>query len=172
MTLRRVNHVVLSVSDLSRSLEFYRDLLGLLAVAELPGSEHWPAMVFLRSATASINHHDLALIANADGPAPTTSPRPAGMFHVALEVGTLDELATVHDELSSAGVLKGAVDQGMHLSVYAVDPDGLEVEIIWRAPDDAWSYADALQRRPLDINAARARWGGQLATGSAAGAPA
>jgi catechol-2,3-dioxygenase len=94
------------------------------------------------------------------------------MFHVALEVGTLDELAAAHDTLRAAGVLRGAVDQGMHLSVYAVDPDGLEVEIIWRAPDDAWSYADALQRRPLDVDAARARWGGQLATGSAAGAPA
>lgn len=172
MTLRRVNHVVLSVSDLDRSLGFYRDLLGLLAVAELPGSEHWPAMVFLRSAAASSNHHDLALIANADGPAASTSPQPAGMFHVALEVGTLDELATVHDTLSAAGVLKGSTDQGMHLSLYAVDPDGLEVEIIWRAPDGTWSYDDAMQRRPLDIDAARAKWGGLLATGSAAGAPA
>lgn len=172
MTLRRVNHVVLSVSDLHRSLGFYRDLLGLLVVAELPGSEHWPAMVFLRSAAASSNHHDLALIANADGPAPATSPRPAGMFHVALEVGTLDELAAVHDALDTAGVLTGAIDQGMHLSVYAVDPDGLEVEIIWRAPDGAWSYTDPMARRPLDVDAARARWGGQLATGSAAGVPA
>jgi catechol-2,3-dioxygenase len=68
--------------------------------------------------------------------------------------------------------LKDAIDQGMHLSVYAVDPDGLEVEIIWRAPDGAWSYDDLMQRRPLDIDAARARWGGQRTTGSAAGAPA
>lgn len=172
MHLRRVNHVVLSVSDLDRSLTFYRDLLGLLPVAELPGSEHWPAMVFLRSPAPSSNHHDLALIANAEATAPTSAPRPAGMFHVALEVGTLDELAAVRETLDRAGVLRGAVDQGMHLSVYTADPDGIEVEIIWRAPDDAWSYGDALTRRPLDVASARERWGGQLATGSAAGAPA
>lgn len=74
---------------------------------------------------------------------------------------------------STASVtLRGAVDQGMHLSVYTADPDGIEVEIIWRAPDDARSHDDVLTRRPLDVASARERWGGHLATGSAAGAPA
>lgn len=57
-------------------------------------------------------------------------------------------------------------------TVYTADPDGVEVEIIWRAPDDACSYDDVLTRRPLDVGSARERWGGHLATGPAPGAPA
>jgi hypothetical protein len=38
-----------------------------------------------------------------------TSQRPTGRFR-RLEVGTLDELATIHETLTPQGVLKGAVD--------------------------------------------------------------
>ncbi len=36
MSLRRVNHIMLSVSDLAPSTVFYRDVLGLDLVATLP----------------------------------------------------------------------------------------------------------------------------------------
>ncbi|MFI9271410.1 VOC family protein [Kitasatospora sp. NPDC052896] len=170
MPLRRVNHVVLSVSDLDASVHFYRDTLGLRVVTELPGTEHWPAMVFLRSPLASTNHHDLALIANADAPA--DGVRRPGLFHVAFELGTIDELERAQQRLTAAGTFGTALDQGMHLSVYGTDPDGLAVEVIWRTPDGAWSYDDALSRGPLDYRAARDRWGGDQPTGAAAGVPA
>jgi catechol-2,3-dioxygenase len=134
-----------------------------------PGGPSRPATVFLRSATPSSNHHDLALIANAEA---GTAKGAAGLFHVAFEVGTLDELDAARDRLHDAGSLDAALDQGMHLSLYCTDPDGIAVEVIWRAPDHAWSYDDALARHPLDLEAARARWGGDLATGAAAGTPA
>lgn len=168
MALRRVNHVVLSVTDLDTSLRFYRDVLGLQAVADLPGGSGWPAMVFLRSTTPSTNHHDLALIANADAGRVKGA---AGMFHVAFEVGTLNELEAVRNRLQAAELLGAQIDQGMHLSLYCTDPDGIDVEIIWRSPDHAWSYDDDLARHPLDLEASRARWGGDLPTGSAAGTP-
>jgi hypothetical protein len=44
-------------------------------------------------------------------------------------------------------------------------------QIIWRAPDGSWSHQDPMTRRDLDFDAAVARWGAQLATISAAGAP-
>ncbi|MGC0416437.1 VOC family protein [Embleya sp. AB8] len=169
MTIRRINHIVLSVRDLDVSTRFYRDVLGLRVVARLAGTAHWPAMAFLRSTPDSTNHHDLGLIANADAAA--DGLRRPGLFHAAFEVGTIDELQDLRHRLAAAGALGSDLDQGMHLSVYGHDPDGIAVEIIWRVPAEDWSYADELRRAPLDFDRARQRWGGRLATGSAAGAP-
>jgi len=170
MSIRRVNHVVLSVSDIEASTRFYADVLGLRVIAELPRTPTWPAMVFLRSPHETTNHHDIGLIGDATAPASNLGDmvRP-GLFHVALEVGTLDELEQVRDQLEAADALQVCLDQGMHLSVYGRDPDGIALEIIWRAP--VWSDEDEMYRVPLDFTAARARWGGQLVTGSAAGDP-
>ena len=172
MTIRRVNHVVLSISDLEASTRFYGEVLGLVLVATLPGQGNWPEMRFFRAPGDSTNHHDIAIIANASLPLPGWGqPAPPGLFHVAFEVGTIDELAAMADRLAAVGVQTEAIDQPMHLSLYARDPDGIALELVWRVPDADWDYRD-LWRRPLDLDAARARWGGALATGSAAGEPA
>ncbi len=84
---------MLSVGDLESSTRFYRDILGLRVVARLPGTAQWNEMIFLRSSEESTNHHDVALIANATAPpAPRDAPVRPGLFHVAFEVGTLEEL--------------------------------------------------------------------------------
>lgn len=172
MTIRRINHVVLSVSDLERATAFYCDALGLELVATLPAQDNWKEMRFFRAAGSSSNHHDLAIIANATQPiAGWGQPSPPGVFHVALEVGTIAELEVMAERLKDAGALLDCIEQPMHLSVYARDPDGIPLEIIWRVPNRDWSYAD-MWRKSLDFAAARHRWGATLATGSAAGEPA
>jgi catechol-2,3-dioxygenase len=60
----------------------------------------------------------------------------------------------------------------MHLSIYAKDPDGILLEIIWRVPEGSWSYDDPMSRKPLDLEAAKEKWGADTSTGSAAGEPA
>jgi len=157
MSIRRVNHVVLSVSDIEASTRFYADVLGLRVIAELPRTPTWPAMVFLRSPHRTTNHHDIGLIENATSAAEDLSAmvRP-GLFHVALEVGTLDELEGVRDQLEAANAHQVSLDQGMHLSVYGRDPDGISVEIIWRAPE--WSAEDEMYRVPLDFAVAPRNW--------------
>jgi catechol 2,3-dioxygenase-like lactoylglutathione lyase family enzyme len=100
MSLRRVNHVVLSVSDLEASTSFYREILGLDLVATLPAHGDWKEMRFFRAPGASANHHDLAIIATATLPRPGWGqPSAPGLFHVAFEVGTLDELEQVGGRL-------------------------------------------------------------------------
>jgi catechol-2,3-dioxygenase len=169
MSIRRVNHVVLSVSDLEASTGFYRDVLGLSLVATLPAQANWGEMRFFRAPGESANHHDIAIIANATLPLPGWGqPSAPGLFHVAFEVGTLAELEAIGGRLRDADAFMDAVDQPMHLSVYARDPDGLPLEIIWRVPNSGWTYDD-LWRRPLDWDASKQRWGAQHATGSAAG---
>jgi catechol-2,3-dioxygenase len=173
MPIRRTNHVVLSVSDLDKSTSFYLDVLGLKLVSVLPASDGFPEMRFFRAEGESSNHHDIALIPNATLPLPGWGqPRSPDLFHVAFEVGTLNELEEMHQRIVKANALIETTDQLMHLSVYAKDPDGLAVEIIWRAPATEWSYDTPMARRPLDFSEARRRFGADLATGSAAGEPA
>lgn len=171
MHIRRLNHVVLSVSNLEVSTIFYRDVLGLALVATLPAQHNWNEMRFFRSSNESTNHHDLAIIANATLPLPGPGQASApGMFHMAFEVGTIAELEAVGAKLKEAGAFMDAVDQPMHLSIYGRDPDGLALEIVWRVPNSDWTYQD-LWRRPLDFDAAKARWAARRATGSASGEP-
>ncbi|MEV0279185.1 VOC family protein [Streptomyces sp. NPDC050610] len=159
MTIRRVNHVVLSVTDIRASTRFYRDVLGLKVVDTLPGDGPDPFMVFLRTPEASDNHHDLGLIRAESPAAVPPEAAPPGLRHVAFEVGSLDELAEVKQRLEAAGSVKETFDQGMHLSVYCTDPDGIEIEVIWPTPRDSWSYEEPIVRKPLDIDGARQRWG-------------
>ena len=173
MPIRRMNHAVLSVSDLEASTIFYRDVLGLRWVATLPATTHFKEMRFFHSEVGSSNHHDLAIIADATMKlAGRGEPKPPGLFHIAFEVGTLDELQEIQGRLRNSNALTGSTHQAGHLSLYGSDPDGLAVEVLWRAPRDSWSYEDEMVRTPLDFEQANARWGGRRATGSAAGEPA
>lgn len=168
MSIRRVNHLVLSVSDLEKSTVFYRDVLGFVLVTTLPAQDNWKEMRFFRATGESTNHQDIAIIANATLALPSwgqaTSP---GMFHMAFEVGTITELEEMGLRLKEVNALMDCVHQPMHLSVYARDPDGLALEIVWRIPNADWTYED-LWRAPLDFAKAKHQWG-SLLTGSAAG---
>ncbi|HUK72207.1 MAG TPA: VOC family protein [Streptosporangiaceae bacterium] len=173
MSVRRLNHAVLYVSDVSRSVKFYRDALGFEIATEIPGRA-----AFLRAPGTS-NDHDLGLFQVAAAAQPSGSgpgarradgaPRP-GLYHLAWEVGTLPELVEMRGRLAAHGVLVGASDHRVSKSLYAKDPDGIEFEVMWRVPVQDW--AEELRTgemiAPLDLDAALARWG-DLVTGAAAG---
>ncbi|MBF6248757.1 VOC family protein, partial [Nocardia elegans] len=126
--MRGINHVVLFVADLPRSLAFYEDVLGF---QRLPGG--FPGGVFLRHA-GSANDHDLGLFQYRDR-TPVT-PGAVGLYHVAWEVDTLAELATMRDRLRAAGALTGTGDHGSTKALYGRDPDGIEFEVCWLVPDE------------------------------------
>jgi catechol-2,3-dioxygenase len=162
MSVRRLNHAVLYVSELSRSVRFYREMLGFEVRTEIPGRA-----AFLR-APGSANDHDLGLFAIGDSP-PAPEHR-VGLYHLAWEVGTLGDLACIRDRLAAGGALVGASDHRVSKSLYAKDPDGIEFEVMWRVPAADWEseMAKGDMIAPLNLDAARARWGDQV-TGAAAG---
>ena len=164
MSVRRLNHAVLYVSDVSRAVAFYTEALGL----EVRNEYHGKA-AFLR-APGSANDHDLGLF-QVDGARPAHSPY-LGLYHLAWEVGTVAELAETRDRLTRMGSLVGASDHRVSKSLYAKDPDGIEFEVMWRVPaqdwDDEISSGPAIG--PLDLDEALSRWGGKV-TGAAAGSP-
>lgn len=167
MTIRRINHVVMSVRDLDRSTRFYRDIVGLEVVSRLPATAHWPAMALLRSAPESSIRHDLGLIANT-GPGAVVG---RGPYHVAFEVDTIADLRRAHRRLAAADAL-GGVDQGMRFSVHGRDPDGIMVEILWRAPVGARSHPDEPSCMSGDFGRPRRHPHGRSTADRVVGAPA
>ena len=69
-------------------------------------------------------------------------------------------MAEVRDELARQGCLVGASDHGVNKSLYAVDPDGLEFEVMWLVPSQYWGEAETpAVVDPLDLLAEIERFG-------------
>ncbi len=150
----RLNHAVLYVRDAQAAADFYRRVFGF----EVVSSEFGGQAVFMR-AEGGDNHHDLGLF--TVGPSAPRPPRGStGLYHLAWEVPTIEDLAVASQALSEAGALGGASDHGVSKSLYGADPDGNEFEIMWRVPREAWGD---LEKRaviaPLDLDAEVRRWG-------------
>lgn len=160
MGVHRLNHAVLYVSDLSRAVAFYSEVLGFRPVPMTPDGFHGAA--FLR-APDSTNDHDLGLFEMGAAAGPSPAGRTAvGLYHLAWEVDTLAELERVARRLADAGALVGASDHGTTKSLYAHDPDGLEFEVAWVVPADLLDDAALAARKriqPLDLEREKQRYG-------------
>lgn len=126
-----IGHVHLKVSDLERSLQFYRDLLGF-EVMQYYGN----SAVFL---SAGGYHHHIGLNTwhskNA-GPAPVNT---AGLYHTAILYPTRKDLAVILKRLMEANYpLTGASDHGVSEAIYLNDPDRNGVELYWDKPKEQW----------------------------------
>jgi catechol-2,3-dioxygenase len=150
-----MNHAVLYVRDARQTAAFYRSVLGFDVVIDDADGRY----AFLR-APESANHHDLALFSIGNGAEPSEAgARTVGLYHIAWEVPTLDELAAMRDRLQEVGALVGASDHGANKSLYAKDPDGLEFEVMWLVPAEHWGDEEhEAIIRPLDIDAERRRF--------------
>ena len=155
MGIRGMSHAVLYVRDARRTAAFYRDVLGFTPIIEHAGG----FFVFMRAPESS-NHHDIAFFTIGTEAAPSEAgTRTVGLYHIAWEVGSLDELAAMRDRLDAAGALVGASDHGPNKSLYAKDPDGLEFEVMWLVPPELWGDEEhEAIIRPLNIDAERRRF--------------
>lgn len=153
--IRRLNHAVLFVSDLERSLDFYTRVLGFTVSSREPRLN----AAFLRAAD-STNHHDLGLFGLGDRVPPKQRPQ-LGLYHLAWQVNTLDELAELREAVITANAMTGESSHGATLSVYGADPDGNEFELQWMLPRAAWGeYETKAIVERLDLEAELARWSG------------
>jgi catechol 2,3-dioxygenase-like lactoylglutathione lyase family enzyme len=132
IAIRGIDHIVLSVADIDRSLAFYHGILGLPVEREAQfraGQIGFP----------SVRVHDQFVIDLFPRPADQPAPTMPNLNHYCF-VTDVDDLAPVREELERRGVrvLRGPVErwgaQGEALSIYLLDPDGNEVEIRTYAP--------------------------------------
>ena len=105
------------------------------------------------------NHHDLGLF-SVGAKAPGPEQGRAGLYHLAWEVDTIQDLAAMRERLAAMGALVGESDHGVSKSLYGADPDGNEFEIMWRVPREAWGeFENKGAVMPLDMDAELKRWG-------------
>ncbi|HYF30622.1 MAG TPA: VOC family protein [Chitinophagaceae bacterium] len=127
----RIGHVHLKVSDIERSLQFYRDLLGFQVM------QHYGSSAVFVSAGGY--HHHIGLNTwhskNA-GPAPRNA---AGLYHVAILYAERKELAVMLKRLVDARYpLTGLSDHGVSEAIYLDDPDQNGIELYWDRPKEQW----------------------------------
>ena len=149
----RLNHAVLYVSDVPRSLAFYQKAFEFEVVDQMGDQA-----VFLRAPNTD-NHHDLALMSvGTNAPRPTS--RSVGLYHLAWQVATIEELVEMAARLTEMDALHGMSDHGVSKSLYAKDPDGIEFEIMYEVPPDQWGeYAHQAVVLPLDLDREVKRFG-------------
>jgi catechol-2,3-dioxygenase len=143
--LKRLQHLVLWVSDIERSVWFYTEVLGFEV------KRRYPNAAFLIIPGTADDHH-LGLFERS-GVCPPDE-RAAGMYHSAWEVNELTDLARARKKLVEVGSLIGQSDHGASLSLYAKDPDGIEFEIFWAVPG-----GKPVGTRALDLEAELTRRG-------------
>ena len=150
----RLNHAVLFVADLERSISFYSEAFGMTVMAREPRAN----AAFLRLARSG-NHHDLGLFGVGVQP-----PRPRGglgLYHLAWQVDTIEELEQARLTLVNLGAYTGESSHGATKSVYGKDPDGNEFEVMWMLPKAHWGdYENAAPIDRLDLPGEVLRWAG------------
>ena len=148
MRVLELGHVTLSVSELDRSADFYRDVLGFAEVARGVLKERRIAFFSLGQ-----RHHDLALVEVGAAPAGHDAVRP-GFNHMGLKVGDcVDELRRMRDWLMSHRVMPYRyVDHAVCKSLHVHDPDGNAIELyvdgdarLWAETPQAMVCAEPLQ---------------------------
>lgn len=173
MPVTRLNHAVLYVRDVERTRDFYEQVLGFKTLIWMPGQS-----AFFQ-APGSTNDHDLGVFQIGSAAGPSDAGRSTvGLYHLAWEVDTLNELERIRGLLDERGALVGASDHVTTKSLYAHDPDGIEFEVCWILPadvvtDELKAQAEANPRpRPLDLEAEKARYGAETKGGIGISIPA
>ena len=142
-----IGHVHLTVSDLERSLKFYRDILGFEVTAQFDSA------AFL---SAGGYHHHIGLNTWAGVGASRPPSGHTGLYHFAILYPTRRELALALKSLAAAEYpITGSADHGVSEAIYLDDPDGNGVELYVDRPRSQWNVSNdgkvEMITAPLDI---------------------
>ena len=130
----QLGHIALRVRDLNRSVKFYSEALGLAVKNQSPRA----AFLGIRPDAS----HELALFPLGDD-APGPEAGRVGMYHMAWEMSSFEELEALQQRLIAQGAnIVGYSDR--QATVMFLDPDGNELEAIWEpSPEETERLAAA-----------------------------
>lgn len=157
-----IGRVRLQVSDLSRSLAYYTDVLGF---------------------TVASRDRDAAVLAAVDGVAlidlqerrgARVVPRRGhlGLYHFAILLPDRAALGRFVAHLAEIGAYAGSADHLVSEALYLTDPDGLGIEVYADRPRAQWKTNGrqiAMATEPLDLRALVRAGGGESWSGMPAG---
>ena len=130
-TIKRLTHLVIRVRDAERSEQFYTEVLGLHVTAKFPG------MVFYATEDTQTTHDLATMEIGADAPGP--EQHRVGLYHMAWQVESLEDLEAFHRRLKEHEVtIVGYGEHGVGFGIYFLDPDGNEIEVVYELPKEQW----------------------------------
>lgn len=154
--------VHLQVSDLSRSLEYYRRIIGLHA-RETAGD----------TAVLTAHGDDRALVVLHTRRGVTRARRGTfGLYHFALLLPDRAALGRFAAHLAAQHIQVGMADHLVSEALYLSDPDGLGIEVYADRPRAAWRHRNrelAITTDPLDITSVIAAGRGETWDGAPKG---
>ncbi len=137
-----MGRVALSVADLSRSLAYYQEHIGLQLLAR-------------EGDTAVLGVPETPLLVLQEQPGARPSRQATGLYHFAILLPSrLDLARTLAHFVQAQTPLVGASDHGVSEALYLTDPDGHGIEMYRDRPRAEWPYAgDQLRMvtEPFDV---------------------
>jgi len=123
-----ISHLGLTVSDLDRSLAFYRDVLGAV-VLRAPGDGDNPSFSG-RMALVMIGSLGVDLFEHAASSGGRFNPAQTGLDHFALIASSVDDLEAWARWLDKHGVVCSPIrdSSGVGAQFDFADPDGIQIE--------------------------------------------
>lgn len=143
----RLGVVRLQVADLTRSLDWYRRVLGLERL-DRPGRV--AQLGTPGAATPLVELHE------RPGAAPVPRRGRLGLYHYAILLPDRPSLGRVLRHLTDIGERAGMSDHLVSEALYLTDPDGLGIEVYADRPRSAWRHEDrqlTMATNPLDVEA-------------------
>jgi catechol 2,3-dioxygenase len=142
-----VGRVRLQVADLSRSLDYYTDVLGLRVHARESGS----------AALGPHGGNQPPLVELVERPGVHPVPRRGrlGLYHFALLLPDRPALGRFVQHIGTLGVHAGSSDHAVSESLYLTDPDGLGIEVYADRPRATWQIQASelyMTVEPLDLD--------------------
>lgn len=138
----RLGAVYLTVTNLERSLDFYRRVIGF----KLQRRE---------GDTVTLGAGGAELLVLSERPRARRVPGTTGLYHFALLVPSRRELARALGRIAETlTAVQGLVDHWISEAIYLPDPDGHGIEIACDRPREQWPPFQAIARRgnlPLDV---------------------
>lgn len=153
-----VHHGAFRCRDAEQTIWFYRDVLGLtdytgIVIDEVPGTgedDPYMHLFFQMKNGEFLAFFDAPGSADADW----FARKESFDMHWAFEVDSEDDMLAMRDRIASFGVSAvGPVDHGFVKSIYMYEPNGIQVEVTYRAKnhdailaEEARTFDDTLAR--------------------------
>jgi catechol 2,3-dioxygenase len=142
----RIGGVALRVADLERSLDYYRNVLGFVA---LDGGT--AARVARLGAAGGAT--PILELREHQGARPVPRRGRIGLYHVALLLPSRGDLGRFLDHVMARDERLGASDHGVSEALYLTDPDGITIEVYRDRPRSEWPTQEGhvwMGNEPLD----------------------